>query len=99
MTGSALIQIAIAFVFIFTLFSLLCSVCNEWITRWLGFRRKILESESRSLLPAALPDKFNAHPLIQGLFERPRYPEYIPPSTFALALIDLTVHFEPGEPG
>lgn len=106
MTGSAMIQIGIALVFLYTLFSLLCSVFNEWAARVAELRRKVLKSEIRHLLGAHLSGRLNAHPLILGLYEgkhHNRYPHYIPPLTFALALIDLTIDYKeaekPGFPG
>jgi hypothetical protein len=105
MTGSALIQIAISLVFIYTLFSLLCSVFNEWVARIANLRPKILKFEIDQMLGPSLARKLNAHPLITGLIDSDhcKYPHYIPPLTFALALIDLTIEFteaeKPGFPG
>src|SRR5690242_4476762 len=99
MTGTSILAIAFAFVFLYTLLSLVCSVFNEWIARWLDFRKTILREELRRLLPKALLDRVEAHPLIGFGRKKSKYQDYLPPSTFALALIDLTVKFTPGPPG
>jgi hypothetical protein len=100
MTGFAIINIGLGLAFVYTVFALLCSVLNEWIARMLDLRRTVLKAEINQLLGAALAKRFNDHPLISGLREKnKKYPSYIPPSTFALALIDLTIEFHPGKNG
>jgi hypothetical protein len=99
MTATGLLQIAFGFVFLYTLLSLVCSVANEWIARWLDLRESTLRKELARLLPAELLKEFDEHPLIGISGHGAKYSDYLPPSTFALALIDVAVKFTPGAPG
>lgn len=97
MTGSALIQIALALSLIYTLFSLLVSVFNEWIARFIDLRRRILRQEIDRLLGDELVSRFRLHPVYAGQCESGKDPEYLASEIVALILIDLLFHYDPPE--
>jgi hypothetical protein len=106
MTGNSLIQIALALSVLYTLFSLLISVLNEWVSRWWGIRRKFLHEELDRLLGAELAAGMRSHPLFKGQragAEEGNDPSDLSPQVFALIFLDLTVDFvpspTPGYPG
>jgi hypothetical protein len=97
MSGFGVIDIAIGLIFVYLLLALICTAVNEFIAGMLGRRaanlkvgiQKLLESNATMRGPDSLIEKFYNHPLIKSLNEDDRHPSYIPPKTFALALIDL----------
>jgi hypothetical protein len=102
MSGSAIVAAGIGLVSLYLLLSLVSSAMIEWLSRIQGLRAGVLRSEVSLLLGAELAAAFNSSPLITGMFENGSYPLYIPPSTFALALIDIGFEYAPGthgEPG
>ena len=99
MFGSAILEAAIGTTVVYILLSLCCLVINEWITRLLNLRSRILEKEIRQLLGPRLSAALAAQPLIHGTFDGKRYPNYIPTSTFALALMELAYEYTPGTKG
>lgn len=106
MTANSLIQIALALSVLYTLFSLLTSVFNEWVSRCWGIRRKFLHEELDRLLGAELAARMRSHPLFKGQragAEEGKDPCYLSPQLFALIFLDLTVDFAPsptpGYPG
>jgi hypothetical protein len=86
------LEVAIGLVLLYTILSLFCTAINEWIARWLKLRSKTLKTGIEDLLggPDAqnLALAFHHHPLITGLCFKRDYAAYIPPTTFALALLD-----------
>jgi hypothetical protein len=99
MFGSAIFEAALGAVVVYILLSLVCMSVNEWITRVLNLRSGLLEKEIRQLLGPRLSKALAAQPLIQGAFEGRRYPNYLPTSTFALALMNLAYEYTPGVKG
>ena len=102
MLGSAIFEAAIGTVVIYILLSLICLVLNEWITRLLRLRSGILKEELTHVLGRELAKALAEQPLIRGTFNRERYPNYIPTSTFALAMMEIGYEYTPGvkgEPG
>jgi hypothetical protein len=106
MFGSTILDIVIGMVFVFLLLSLVCSAVNELIETVLKNRAKDLELGIKELFgdPATSGDflkVFYNHGLINSLFKgtyqqasKRDLPSYIPPITFALAVMDL-VHNPP----
>jgi hypothetical protein len=86
------LEVAIGLVLTYTILSLFCTAINEWIARWFKLRSKTLKAGIEDLLggPDAqnLAQAFHRHPLITGLCFKRSYAAYIPPKTFALALLD-----------
>jgi len=100
----ALLDTIIGLVFIYAMFSVLCSTLVEWTSALTLLRARVLEVSVAKLLGAALTKQFNAHPMIDALqlqrhASRTRYPDYIPPETFALTFMELTLDFTPGAAG
>ena len=100
MFGSEILDVAIGLILVFMLVSLICSSAREAIETVLKDRGSALERGIREMFGDRdrldLVPKFYRHPLIDGLF-RGEYepgktrnlPSYIPPRTFALAVMDL----------
>jgi hypothetical protein len=97
--GSAILETAIGVTFIYILLALLCSVVNEWLARTFDLRRRFLRHEVHRILGPHLAAELWDHPLIHGLFEGGKYPNYIPSSTFALAMLQLSFTYAPGAGG
>lgn len=97
MFNSAILDIAIGMVFLYTLISLLCSSIKEWISQYLSMRAKNLEAGLLNLLRSEsgnqLVAEIYAHPLISGISDKrtpkEEKPSYIPAQYFALALMDV----------
>lgn len=93
MFGSAILDVAIGLTLIYLFVSLICTVIGEWISQIRNMRAKELASGIRNLLNDkqgnGLTKIFYEHPLIKGLSKEGKMPSYIPPRTFALALIDI----------
>lgn len=82
--GSNLLEVAIGVVFVYLLFSVLCSALSELIESFLRFRASDLKKGVGKLLnDRALARQLLNHPLIRPLGEKP---SYIPARTFSLAL-------------
>ncbi len=106
MFGSTVLEVALGLFLIYFVLSLLCSVLNEWIARFLELRSKTLEKGIRSLLgdlkdgtETPVADQFYAHPLIKPLAEEAAKPSYIPARTFALTVVDILSRRLPMVPG
>jgi len=99
MFGSGILEAAIGTGVIYILLSLFCLVFNEWISRLQQIRANILQREVQRLLGERLAKALEDQPLIRGMFEQGRYPNYIPTSTFALALIQIGYEYTPGSKG
>src|ERR1039458_4678665 len=97
--GSAILETAIGVTLIYILLSLMCSVVNEWISRIGRLRCIFLNREVYQLLGPNIASALGKHPLIRGMFENGRYPNYIPSSTFSLALLELAFTYAPGAGG
>jgi hypothetical protein len=99
MFGSAIFEAAIGTLIVYILLSLVCLVFNEWVTRLLNLRSRILEGEIRQLLGPELAAALSNHPMIRGAYNGKNYPDYIPTSTFAMALMELAYDYTPGTKG
>ncbi len=92
MDGSAAVEVAIGLAYLYVLLSLLCSALGEMIAQLTSARGKELKAGLRRLLAdQQILDDLYAHPLIKSLTRKPAgsVPSYIPPRTFALALLDV----------
>jgi hypothetical protein len=103
MFGSSILEVAIGLAFIYLLLSLICTAANELVAALIRMRAINLEKGIRNLLndPSgnALAKKFYEHPLIKGLYrDEKRKPSYIPPRTFALALMDIVMPIDHPRP-
>ena len=65
MTGSVAIDVVLGLVFIYLLYSLLCSILLEFITKWVRLRQRMLVraisrmlDDSHQLTPYTLPNFF-----------------------------------------
>ncbi len=104
MFGSTALEVAIGLIFIYLLLSLFCSAINEWIAGLFALRAKNLAAGIKSLLQdkagVGLAKALYSHALIDGLSKKSQQPDakeplkgkdgpsYIPPRTFATALMD-----------
>ena len=96
MLGSEVLDVGIGLILIYLLLSVMASAMNEAIESLIKMRAVNLELGIRELLhDPALAKQIYGHPLICGLY-RGKYrsgarnlPSYLPPSSFALALLDL----------
>ncbi len=100
MFGSEILDVAIGLILVFLLLSLVCSSVREAIETVLKDRAGDLERGIREMFGDRdrldLVPKFYRNPLIEGLFrgeykagKTSNLPSYIPPRTFALAVMDL----------
>ena len=100
MFGSEILDVAIGLVCFFLLLSLVCTSIKEAIETVMKYRARDLERGIREMLassnaPNLVADLY-AHPLINALFlgrynpkNTKNLPSYIPPATFAFALLDI----------
>ncbi len=98
--GSQVLEVALGLVFVYLLFSLMCSALQELASVVLGWRAEHLERGLRQLLEGELPDRTPAidallsHPRVQELTTASRWrktrplPSYISARTFSLTLLD-----------
>lgn len=103
MFGSSILEVSIGLIFVYLLLGLICTAANELAAAVLRMRATNLEKGIRNLLndPAGnmLAKKFYDHPLIKGLYrDEKRKPSYIPPRTFALALMDIIMPVDGARP-
>lgn len=100
MSISVVLEVVIGLSFVFATLALIASGTNELISSVLKLRARTLEKGIRNLLPdgddATL---LYEHPLIQALYRPGRFPSYIPPHNFALALLDTKVKVAVGAVG
>ncbi|RIK44195.1 MAG: hypothetical protein DCC55_03125 [Chloroflexi bacterium] len=93
--GSAILEVVIGVVFVYILFSVICSALNEWMAGILKLRSSTLRVGIQNLLndPAGehLAKQFFNHPLFKGLTlgQSQSFPSYVPARTFARILIDI----------
>ena len=104
MFGSTTLEVAVGLFFIYLLLSLLCSAIIEWIAGIFALRARNLAAGIKRLLQdetgVGLAKDLYSHGLIDGLSRKSRKPgdkkplkgkdgpSYIPPRTFATALMD-----------
>jgi hypothetical protein len=94
MFNSSVLDVAIGLIFVYLLLGLVCTTVNEWIAQKLKMRASTLKDGIRGLLQAPqdsalLLNAFYNHPLIKALAKPGSHPSYVPPKTFAVALIDI----------
>ncbi len=93
-------DVIIGMMYVYLFFSVLSSGINEWVARCRKLRATMLRNYMPSLLGTSpsgqLAGKLYQHPLIRGIQMNPPYPSYIPPTHFALALMDLSIETKPG---
>jgi hypothetical protein len=104
LSGLPALDVAIGLAFVYFVLSIVCSAVNEAIAATFRLRAQDLERGLRSIIrdEDAL-QAFYRNPRIKALYQRIRWPNipdrkpsYIPPRTFALALVD-TVSPPPAE--
>jgi hypothetical protein len=88
-----MLDVIIGLVFVFTMLSIVCSAIAEGIEALVKRRARHLEAGLERLLAAdgsSYVSQFYAHPLIRA-FSDPggRRPSYVPPRSFALAVLDV----------
>ncbi len=92
MFDSAVLEVAIGLTVIYIVFSLACTVVNEFIANLLNLRAKRLEKGVLSLFVPQTEKDFSTdlynHPLIKSIAETTGKPSYIPANTFVTALLD-----------
>lgn len=89
---TAILEVAIGLVLVFSAFSLICSAVGELIAEMLKLRKKELWKGIRTLI-GPLEEKIAQHPLIDGKAAAPTAAgrpdvSYIPTATFVLCLLD-----------
>lgn len=90
MFGSTMLELAIGLTFFYLLLGLICSVVVEFVSSRLNLRAKYLQVGIRTLLkdPLLLEQLYH-HPMIESLRIDRDLPPYIPPRSFALAILGL----------
>jgi hypothetical protein len=105
--GLPALDVAIGLIFVYFIFSLICSKINEWVaTKLRQWRAEGLENGIRNLIGDG-NESLNVeaiwnHPLVRGMLppaekvrKRQRKPSYLPSGTFALAVVDLLAPPQP----
>jgi len=98
--NSTVLDVAIGLVFVYLLLAIIASAVNEWFSRLLGMRAKMLEQGIKQLLDAqptaanpqgsnSFLDLFYKHPLMSGMCHHTNQPSYLPARTFATIVMDL----------
>lgn len=80
MFNSTVLEVAIGLVFIYFLFTTLCSAIQEGIASWMGLRAKELEKAIIQLIGPDNQKKLYSHPLISGLIELGKAPSAAAPA-------------------
>lgn len=93
MFGIQTIDVILGLLFVYLLLSIVCTAANELVASLLKLRAKTLSTGISNLLKdggiTGLERDFYEHPLIKGLCKEKGKPSYIPPRTFAMALLNL----------
>jgi hypothetical protein len=94
--GSTVLEVAVGVVFVYLSLSLVCTAANELIASLVAWRGRNLATGIRNLLNYRDNEELfrgiYSHALFQSLYrDRSKLPSYIPPRTFALALLDRVV--------
>ncbi len=91
--GGTVIDTVIGMVFVYLLLSLLCSAAQELISGLLRLRSRTLRKGLQILLhedgPGDFSARFFAHPLIDRLAPKDRFPSYLPAEQFSATVMDL----------
>ncbi|MGH9454613.1 MAG: hypothetical protein ACRD2O_11665 [Terriglobia bacterium] len=95
MPGSQIVEIAFGLIFVYLLFSVICSALNEVVAWIFDLRAKTLRNGIDKLLAdpnvQGLATGIYNHPLVRGLYQGGRPPSYISSRSFGLALMDVIV--------
>jgi len=109
--GSQVLEVALGLLFIYLLFSLVCSALQELVSTVMGWRAEHLERGLRQLLHGEMPggapviEELLSHPRIEELTSSSKLrksrplPSYISARTFSLTLLDTIAPPGSGEPG
>lgn len=109
--GSQVLEVALGLLFVYLLFSLVCSALQELVSTIMGWRAEHLERGLRQLLDGEMPsggpviEELLSHPRIQELTSSSKLrktrplPSYISARTFSLTLLDTIAPPGSGEPG
>jgi hypothetical protein len=93
MFGLQMIDVVLGLVFVYLLLSIVCTAANELLASLFKLRAKTLATGITNLLKdggiTGLERDFYEHPLIKSLYKQRGKPSYIPPRTFAMALLNL----------
>ena len=93
MFGLQTLDVALGLILVYLILSLICTAANELIAGLFKLRARNLVHAVQNLLRDSkgtdLGGKFFDHPLVKSLYREGTRPSYIPPPTFALALLDL----------
>lgn len=93
MFGLQMIDVVLGLIFVYLLLSIVCTAANELLASLFKLRARTLASGIANLLKDGgitdLERDFYEHPLIKSLYKRKGKPSYIPPRTFAMALLNL----------
>ena len=101
MFGSTILVVVLGLIFVYFVFSTLCSQVNEVVSARLGWRAHDLESWLRKALEHPSPDdeacllsldRFKSSSLIQAITPEKaklQLPSYVSPRTFSMAVLDL----------
>ncbi len=88
MFGLPVLDVGIGLLFLYLIFSLVCSAVREMLAAVTNARMRTLSNAITNLL-GQKADEFYAHGLIQSLHENGRRPTYIPSSTFSLTTLEI----------
>lgn len=88
MFGLTVLDVAIGLIFIYLIFSLICTAVREMLASMTNARMRNLAQGIKNLL-GTKADDFYSHGLIKSLYEKGRKPSYIPQATFALATVEV----------
>ncbi len=95
MFGSEIIEIALGLILVYLMLGLVCTAINELIAQLLNLRATTLAEGIRNILadPRAngLAKELYEHHLINAFCRDGGTPSYLPPHTFASALIDIVI--------
>lgn len=93
MFGLQMIDVVLGLLFVYLLLSIVCTAANELLASLFKLRAKTLATGITNLLKdggiTGLERDFYEHPLIKSLYKQRGKPSYIPPRTFAMALLNL----------
>jgi hypothetical protein len=93
MFGLQTLDVALGLILVYLILSLICTAANELIAGLFKLRARNLVHAVQNLLRDSkgtdLGGKFFDHPPVKSLYREGTRPSYIPPPTFALALLDL----------
>ncbi|MDZ7266718.1 MAG: hypothetical protein ONB48_06965 [candidate division KSB1 bacterium] len=101
MFGSVILEIAIGLILVYLLLGLICTAINEVVAQALQWRARTLADGIRNLLAdpnyEGLARQVYNHHLIKAFSRRDAKPSYLPPHSFALALLDVVMRDHSGQ--